>query len=181
MPRSPLACLPTFDPKSKALNAVIETPQGSRNKFKFKPECGVFELHFVLPAGSVFPYDFGYIPGTLGEDGDPLDVLILMDDPVFAGCVVPSRLVGVMEAEQLEDGTRERNDRLIAVALQTHEKREIDNLKDIDSELLKELAQFFTSYNAMRGKEFNLLAYKGPRQATKLLKQGMALAKKANG
>ena len=95
---------------------VIETPKGSPNKLAFEPRYGTFVLKGVLPAGAVFPFDFGFVPSTRAEDGDPLDVLVLMDAPVFPGCIVPSRLVGVIEAEQTEDGKTERNDRLLAVA-----------------------------------------------------------------
>jgi len=95
---------------------VIETPKGSPNKLAFEARFGTFVLKGVLPAGAVFPFDFGFVPSTRAEDGDPLDVLVLMDAPVFPGCVVPSRLVGVIEAERTEDGKTERNDRVLAVA-----------------------------------------------------------------
>ena len=83
---------------------VIETSKGSPNKLAFEPRYGTFVRKGVLPAGAVFPFDFGFVPSTRAEDGDPLDVLVLMDAPVFPGCLVPSRLVGVIEAEQTEDG-----------------------------------------------------------------------------
>src|SRR5689334_13079142 len=98
------------------LMVVIETPKGSPNKLAFEPRYGAFVLKGVLPAGAVFPFDFGFVPSTRADDGDPLDVLVLMDAPVSPGCVVPSRLIGAIEAEQTEDGTKERNDRLLAVA-----------------------------------------------------------------
>ena len=99
-----------FDKKSGELNVVIETPKNCRNKYAFDEKLGVFVLKGVLAAGHVFPFDFGFIPQTTGGDGDPLDVLVLMDEPAFAGCLVPSRLIGVIEAEQTElDGKRERN------------------------------------------------------------------------
>lgn len=109
--------LQTFGPKSGELNTIIETPKGSRNKFDYDEEQGVFKLGGVLPVGASFPFDFGFVPSTLGEDGDPRDVPVLMDEPAFAGCLVPSRLLGVIEAEQTErDSHTERNDRFIAVA-----------------------------------------------------------------
>ena len=73
------------------VTAVIEIPRGSRNKYEFDEKLGVFALGGVLPSGAVFPYDFGYVPRTRAEDGDPLDVLVLMDEPAFVGCVVPVR------------------------------------------------------------------------------------------
>jgi inorganic pyrophosphatase len=87
---------------------VIETPKGSPNKLVFEPRRGAFVLKGVLPAGAVFPFDFGFVPSTRAEDGDPLDVLVLMDAAVFPGCIVPSRLIGVIEAEQTEAGTTEQ-------------------------------------------------------------------------
>jgi inorganic pyrophosphatase len=109
--------LPPILNETGEIHAVVETPKGSRNKFDFDPETGCFELGSAMPAGVEFPFEFGFIPGTLGEDGDPLDLLILMEAPTFVGCVVRARLVGVIEAKQKEkDGKEERNDRLIAVA-----------------------------------------------------------------
>src|ERR1044072_8151320 len=109
----------------------IETPKGSQNKLAFEPRYRTFVLKGVLPAGAVFPFDFGFVPSTRGGDGDPLDVLVLMDAPVFPGCIVPSRLIGAIEAEQTEDGETERNDRLIAVAADSATHRSIRELNDL--------------------------------------------------
>src|SRR4029453_9457458 len=105
-----------FDKESGYVNAIIDTPKGSRNKFKYDDKLGLFKLGGALPLGAVFPFDFGYVPSTKGGDGDPLDILILMDEPAFPGCLVPAKLIGVIEAEQTEGGETTRNDRLIAVA-----------------------------------------------------------------
>src|SRR5919199_5701638 len=108
---SPYARLSAFQGDSNVLNVIVDTPKGSRNKYKYDEELGIFRLSGVMPAGAVFPYDFGYVPSTLGEDGDPIDVLVLMDEPAFVGCLVPSRLIGGFCAEQTESGKTERNDR----------------------------------------------------------------------
>ena len=174
MPSNPFSRLPARDPESKDLNVVIETPKGCRNKYKFDEKAGLFALGGVLPAGAVFPFDFGYVPATRGEDGDPLDVLILMDEPAFVGCVVPARLIGVIEAEQTErDGKRERNDRLIAVATNSHNHHDLRSLKDVSDSLLDEIEHFFVSYNESRGKRFKPLGRFGPGRAEKLVRQGM--------
>ena len=152
MANDPFARLPAFDPDSGTLNAVIETPKGHRNKYKFDEKRGLFLLDGVLPAGAVFPFDFGFVPSTLGGDGDPLDVLVLMDEPAFTGCLVPSNLIGVIEAEQTEDGETERNDRLIAVAAKSRNHREIRSLDQIDENLVREIEHFFVSYNEVKGK-----------------------------
>src|SRR5881394_3501639 len=97
-----LSNLEAFDPDSGELNAVIETPKGHRNKFKYDEKRGLFRLSGVLPAGAVFPFDFGFVPSTRGEDGDPLDVLVLMEEPAFCGCLISARLLGAIEARQKE-------------------------------------------------------------------------------
>ncbi len=166
--------------KEKGLiDFVVETPKGARNKFKFDEELGQFRLCKVLPAGASFPYDFGFIPGTRGADGDPLDVLILMDESAFPGCIVEGRLVGVIEAEQEDEGELIRNDRLVAVATEAHDYRDIKTLSDINDQLLKELEHFFESYNEAEGKTFKLLANRGPKRAKRLVKESMAVSREA--
>src|SRR5579862_2843606 len=97
------------------IQVIIETPKGSRNKYAFDMEQRVFQLTKVLPAGMAFPYDFGFVPSTMAEDGDPVDVLVLMDEPAFPGCLLKCRVVGVIEGEQRENGNKERNDRVVAI------------------------------------------------------------------
>jgi inorganic pyrophosphatase len=151
--------------------AVIETPGGSRNKFKYDETIGFFSLSGVLPEGMVFPHAFGFVPRTKAADGDPEDILIIMDEPTFTGCVVPSRLIGVMEAEQTEDGETERNDRLIAVADHSRDYCDVKSLDDLNSNMLKEIEQFFITYNKEKGKKFRVLRMRGPGQALKLVKK----------
>jgi inorganic pyrophosphatase len=160
------------------LQIIIETPRGCRNKFQYDEELRIFRLHSVLPAGTVFPYDFGYVPGTRGGDGDPLDVLLLMDQPAFTGCLVKARLIGVLEAEQTDGSMTERNDRLVAVAEDAHDYRDLKSLKDINANLLQELEHFFVSYNQMRNKEFRLIATRGPRAARRLVETSLTEVKK---
>lgn len=158
-----------IDDDGKIINVIVETPRGCRNKIKYDEKLGRFKLHTVLPAGASFPYDFGFIPGTKAEDGDPIDVLLLMDEPVFAGCLVPARLIGVIEAEQTEDGKKVRNDRLVAVAKDAHDYQDYQTVSDLNHNLLKELEHFFISYNEMKGRKFSFLGTRGPRRARKLL------------
>lgn len=153
--------------------AVIETPGGSRNKFKYDEKLGFFSLAGVLPEGMVFPHAFGFVPRTRAADGDPEDILILMDEPTFTGCVVSCRLIGVMEAEQTEDGETERNDRLIAVADHSRDYSDVKSLDDLNSNMLKEIEQFFITYNKEKGKKFKVLRMRGPGQALKLVKKSL--------
>jgi inorganic pyrophosphatase len=149
-----IVSLRPFD-KSGDLNVIIETPKGSRNKYTWDEELGLFKLTGILTAGHSFPYDFGFIPNTKGEDGDPLDVLVLMDEPAFPGCYLLARLIGSIEADQTEhDGKVEKNDRLIAIASESKTMKHISSIDDLDKTLLHEIEHFFISYNEARGKKF---------------------------
>ena len=164
---------PFHEDGEREINVVIETPKGSRSKYNYDHELGLFKLGGVLALGHSFPFDFGFIPNTLGGDGDPLDVLVLMDEPAFAGCLVAARLVGVIEAEQTErDGKTERNDRLIAVSSESHLHKDIKSLDDLNENLVEEIEHFFISYNEAKGKKFKPLGRFDAEKALKLLKEG---------
>jgi inorganic pyrophosphatase len=169
----PTRISPFADKRKGIVNAVIETPGGSRNKFKFDEKLGMFSLSGVLPEGMVFPHAFGFVPSTRADDGDPEDILVIMDEPTFTGCVVPTRLVGVIEAEQTEDGETERNDRLVAVAAHSRDYSEVTELNDLNANMLKEIEQFFVNYNKERGKKFRVLQTRGPKHALKLLEKSL--------
>jgi len=164
-----LSKLKPFDRKSGNLNVVIDTPKGCRNKYAFDFNINAYKLKTVLPHGAVFPFDFGSIPGTVAADGDPLDVLVLMDEPAFVGCLVKARLLGVIEAEQTEDGKTERNDRLISVAAESHTHASLTSLGKMDQTLIREIEHFFVSYNNVRGKKFKVKRCKGPATAKRLI------------
>jgi inorganic pyrophosphatase len=161
--------LSPIDAKSGRVHAIIDTPKGSRNKYAFDFDLETYKLKKVLPRGAVFPYDFGSIPGTVAPDGDPLDVLVIMDAPTFPGCLVEARLIGLIEAEQSADGKSERNDRLIAVAAESPTHKSIKSLKNIDPKLVEEIEHFFVSYNAARRTKFKPIGRKGPRAACALV------------
>jgi len=171
--------LTAYDKETGELNVVIETPKGSRNKYAYDEKSGIFVLKGVLAVGHSFPFDFGYIPQTKGGDGDPLDVLVLMDEPAFTSCLVPSWLIGVIEAEQTErDRKVERNDRLIAVAADSYNHSEIKSINDLNEKLFAEIEHFFVSYNEAKGKKFKSPGRFGARKAAGLVKEGMKLWKK---
>jgi inorganic pyrophosphatase len=163
--------LKLFDRKKRAVQVVIETPAGSRNKFTYDPEQGVFVLKSVLPAGMAFPYDFGFLPRTEAADGDPIDVLLLMDEPAFPGIVVKARLIGVIEGEQIEDGRHTRNDRLVAVANANHLYANVHRLKDLPSKWIRELENFFVNYHRLEGKQYRLLGCRGAAMALQLTRK----------
>lgn len=172
--------LKAFDAADDSIiQVVIETPKGCQNKYKFDPRLRSFKLSKVLPNGMLFPYDFGVVPGTEAEDGDPIDVLLLMDAPAFSGCVVESRLIGVIEGEQSEDGKTERNDRLLAIAKSNHVYSDLKNISDMNPKLLKELGEFFVNYHKQDGKKFKVLGTKGPKEAMRLLHKSIKQRKAA--
>lgn len=169
--------LPAFVPKSIDVNAIVDTPQGSQNKFKYDEESGLFMLGGAMPAGAIFPFEFGFIPSTVGGDGDPLDLLILLDAPTFVGCLVRARLIGVILAEQTEDGKTERNDRLIAVAVQSPRHEHVRELRELPKQLVSEIEHFFVSYNAIKAKEFRPLGRHGAARALALVRKSIKEAK----
>ncbi len=171
----PLTSLASRDPTTGAVVAVVETPRASRNKFIYDPDIGAFRLKRVLPLGSTFPYDFGFIPSTRAADGDPLDVLLLVDEPAPVGCVLQVRLLGVIEADQRElDGRWVRNDRLIAAGIDAHLHADIRSIRQCPKRMLDEIEAFFEHYNRLGGKEFKPLRRRGPRRASALLRHASA-------
>src|SRR5579864_647751 len=162
------------DPKDKnLLRVVIETPKGSRNKFAFNPDEHTIELKMVLPAGMTFPYDFGFVPSTEADDGDPVDVLVLMDEPAFPGCVLKCRAIGVIEGEQGDKKNKERNDRIVAIEEDAHSWEDIKTIDELGKQFVRELETFFVNYHQLSGKQYRVLGLKGPDQARKLVKSGM--------
>ena len=172
--REPFAPIRAIEDDAAAtVSVIVDTPKGSRNKYKYDETLGLYKLAHVLPVGASFPYNFGFIPGTLAEDGDPLDVLVLMDDAAFVGCLVPSRLIGVIQAKQTEKKRTFRNDRLIAVAAESHDHHDVRSLDEIGDNLIREIEHFFVSYNTMRGRRFEPTGRAGPARALALVRDGL--------
>ena len=163
---------------NEILKVVIETPKGSRNKYAFDPDEKAFALKKVLPAGMAFPYDFGFVPSTEADDGDPVDVLVLMDEPAFPGCLIKCRLIGVIEGEQVDGKKTERNDRVVAVDVANHQWKHITHIDDLGKQFVRELEEFFVNYHDLSGKKYRVIDVKGPSGARKRVKQGMKAVKK---
>jgi inorganic pyrophosphatase len=153
------------------LRVVVETPRGSRGKFTYDEGLGVFRLTGILSEGMHFPFDFGFIPSTRGEDGDPLDVLVLCDVPVPTGCVLDTRLIGCLTAVQKEKGKTERNDRFLAVEVNSLRWKEIQNPGDLPKAVLERLEFFLMAYNKAKGKEFKIKGRKDAKTASVTLKK----------
>lgn len=162
--------------KDDLLQVIVETPRGSRNKYAFDADQKTYTLKAVLPAGMSFPYDFGFLPRTKADDGDAIDVLVLMDESVFPGIVVPARLIGVITGEQIDGKKKVRNDRLIAVAGSSHVYQNIRNLKDLPEQWIRELEHFFVHYHKLQGRQYKLLGCKGAEEAKTLMHQAQRAA-----
>jgi inorganic pyrophosphatase len=169
----PIKLKPFDSDDKKLLRVIIETPKGSRNKFAFDPEEHIFELKKVLPTGMTFPYDFGFVPSTKADDGDPVDVLVLMDEPAFPGCLLSCRPIGVIQGEQGDKKNIERNDRIVAIEKDAHSWADVKTISDLGKEFCKELEEFFVNYHKLSGKKYRVLGMRGPEQARKLVKSGM--------
>ncbi|HEV7229754.1 MAG TPA: inorganic diphosphatase, partial [Bacteroidia bacterium] len=155
-------------------NVIIETPYKSRNKFDYDKETGLFKFSKVIPTGMEFPCEMGFIPRTKGQDGDPLDALVLMDEITYPGCLVESRLLGVIKATQKAKGQKEeRNDRFILVPANMEEYNHLKDIKDLNKNKIKAISCFFENYNRAEGKVFKLLEISGSKEANKLIKRSV--------
>ena len=164
--------LPPLDAESGHAHVIVETPKGCRHKYTFDPDLRLYRLKSSLPAGMVFPFDFGFLPGTKAQDGDPLDVLVLGDEPAQQGSLVLTRLIAVIEAEQTEKGKTVRNDRLIGVAIASRDYRSVESPQQVSPDLMTEIEHFFISYNQLAGKQFRPVGRAGPDRARALVEAG---------
>src|SRR5687768_254346 len=156
--------------RGETLRVVIETPRGSRIKYAWEPDESRFLVKKLLPHGMVFPFDFGFIPDAMGGDGDPLDVLVLMDEPAYPGSIVECRLIGAIMGVDVKGAKRERNDRLIAVAEETSDYADILDIRDLGKRV-REIVHFFESYPALRGKTFKVSSVRGAQGAGQVLQK----------
>lgn len=168
--------LPTFKDKDKKIvRCVVESPAGSPCKLKYDPEIKAFELSHPLLKGLTYPFDWGFIPSTLGPDEDPLDVMLIHDSPTAPGLVIPSKLIGVLEVLQREDGKELRNDRLFAVPVKSHREDDLTDVEDMSKRMRKELEKFFLAAATLEDKKLEFLGWKGPKAAERLVEEGCGL------
>ena len=163
---------PAFTGKDN-IHAVIETPRDSRNKYTYDKRSGMFFLKKCLPAGLSFPLDFGFIPNTIAEDGDPMDVLVFMEEPGFPGCILECRVVGILAAQQEKDGKLIRNDRVLGVACLSKLFDKIESPADIGKQFLNELINFFELYHKKEGTHYKVLEVEQSKEALKLIKENL--------
>ncbi len=155
----------------KPITVVIETPKDSAQKYDFDPKFKGYCLSKVLPAGMVFPYDFGFIPHTKADDGDPIDVIVFSEFKSFPGCIMRCRVIGAIRANQQDGKKMIENDRFIAVPEATLVYKNIGSVEDLPTQFIDELQEFFINYNNLEGKKFEPVAVLNQKQATQLLKK----------
>lgn len=155
------------------VNVVIETPKGSAQKYDYDPKSHFFKLKKILPAGMVFPYDFGFVPETKGEDGDPLDVIVISEFCSFPGCMIKCRIIGGIKAEQSEEDGKKmiRNDRFLAIPKFSSIFEKVRSIHDLPKSILEDLEDFFIDYNKIEGKEFKALKKLGAHEAYTMITQ----------
>lgn len=155
------------------VTVIVETPKGKGLKYDFDPKTGYFSLNKIMPAGMVFPFDFGFIPGTLGEDGDPIDIIVISELETFPGCAMKCRIIGAIQANQTErTGETMRNDRYLAVPLVSAMYAGTETIGQLPKIILDQLEQFFINYNEEAGKKFEVLGRSNAKTAMKELEKG---------
>jgi len=132
----------TSTPSGPTIDVVVEIPRGSRNKYEMDKEKGVIRLDRRLFSATVYPADYGFVPDTLAEDGDPLDALVLLEDPTFPGCYVAARPVAVLWMED----DKGKDAKLICVPAGDPRWAMVNDLGDVPEDLLKEIRHFFEVY-----------------------------------
>ncbi len=164
-----LAKLPTWNDDGD-LHVVVETPRGARAKLKYEPELRTFVLSKSLLLGLTYPYDWGFIPSTAGDDGDPVDVMVLHDAATTPGLVMRCKIIGVLETLQKQKGKKIRNDRVFAVPQKSHRGRDLDDVRDLAPETKTELEKFFVATDELEAKQLTFLGWSGAKQAHRLVK-----------
>jgi inorganic pyrophosphatase len=157
-----------------SVDVIIETPKGSAQKYDYVPGSPFFKLKKILPSGMVFPYDFGFIPDTKGEDGDPLDVIVISEFNSFPGVIIKCRIIGGITAEQSEERDKKkmiRNDRFLAVPKCSNIFEKVQEIDDLPDQITDDLEAFFIDYNKLQDKKFKALAKIGAKEARQLISE----------
>ena len=143
-------------PKPGLINVLIEIPAGSKNKYEFDKDLNAFALDRVLYASVHYPFDYGFVPNTLADDGDPLDGLVIIDQPTFPGCVIAARPIGLLE---MIDGG-DRDEKILCVPDKDPRYTYVTSLKDVAPHRLEEIEEFFRTYKNLEKKVTEILGWK---------------------
>jgi inorganic pyrophosphatase len=152
------------------VHVVVETPRGSRAKFAYNPKLETFILSKSLLTGLTYPHDWGFVPSTKADDGDPLDIMVIHDAATFPGLVVTCRVIGILQIEQKRKNKSERNDRLFAVPRHSHSERALKDVRDLTKPIQEELEKFFIATDELEDKKLDIIGWKGPKAAVQAIK-----------
>ena len=161
--------LPAFT-EDGDVHVVVETPRGSRAKFAYDPKIETFSLTKSLLTGLTYPHDWGFVPSTKADDGDPLDIMVIHDAATFPGLVITCRVIGILQIEQKSKSKSERNDRLFAVPRRSHSERGLESVRDLTRPIQEELEKFFIATDELEDKKLKILGWKGPKVAVQAIK-----------
>jgi inorganic pyrophosphatase len=168
--------LPAFT-KDGAVQVVVETPRGSRAKFAYDPKLETFILSKSLLTGLTYPHDWGFVPSTKADDGDPLDIMVIHDAATFPGIVLTCRVIGVLQIEQKSKSKVERNDRLFAVPRRSHSELGLRDVRALSKPIRQELEKFFIATDELEDKKLVIIGWKGPKNAIKAIKDSAKTSK----
>ena len=157
---------------------VVETPRGSRAKFEYDPKLKTFTLSKSLLTGLTYPHDWGFVPSTKADDGDPIDVMVVHDAATFPGLVLTCRIIGVLQIEHKSKVKNERNDRLFAVPRDSHSEQALKDVSDLSKPIRQELEKFFKATDKLEDKTLTIISRKGPKVAVQAIKDATKSFKK---
>jgi inorganic pyrophosphatase len=152
------------------VHVVVETPRGSRAKFAYDPKLETFVLSKSLLTGLTYPHDWGFMPSTKADDGDPLDIMVIHDAATFPGVVLTCRIIGILQIEQKSKAKAERNDRLFAVPRRSHSEQGLRDVRDLSKPIQQELEKFFIATDELEDKKLEIIGWGGPKVAMKAIK-----------
>jgi inorganic pyrophosphatase len=160
---------------------VVETPRGSRAKFDYDPKLKTFTLSKSLLTGLTYPHDWGFVPSTKADDGDPIDIMVVHDAATFPGIVLTCRVIGILQIEQKSKGKIERNDRLFAVPRDSHSEQALKEVSDLSKPTRQELEKFFTATDELEDKKLNIIGWKGPKRPCRPSRMPPSPSRRAEG
>ena len=161
-------------PNKGVVNLIVEIPAGSRNKYEYCSDAGIMALDRVLHSSVRYPFDYGFIPNTLADDGAPLDAMIIMDEPTFAGCLIKSRPIGVLDMHDCGkyDG------KLLCVPLANQRQKNIISIKQIAESQLEDVAEFFRTSKGLEGRTVQIDGWRDYEAVEELIRKCSSIKKK---
>ena len=160
-------------PAPGLVNLIVEIPAGSTNKYEYNPEAGVMVLDRVLHSSVRYPFDYGFVPNTMAEDGSPLDALVIMEEPTFAGCLLTARPIGILE--MVDHGAQDG--KLLCVPNADPRKRDLKSIRQIAPSQLEDVAEFFRTYKNLEGRVTTIQGWRDAEAVPALLEQCIAAAR----